>query len=293
MDIRVRYYSIFFILFVGVITYAQNIPIIPIQNAQWDYRSIDPGGGYHYHQYTINDTIIDSALVLRYGIDRYEDTHNPAGAKFYGHSEFLLIIDEGKILLKVSDTELLLFDSNWMEGDTISDPQYESAFVVESIDTVEVGGVQRRKWNFISVAPELEGFNAGFIEGIGNTKYNSSYPAYFMYWEGRSSLECCYINDEYVITDYCKYSTNTEVFSQASPIRLYPNPSSGSLFIESEHTYSNDATLSILDVNGRLIHTQIISQLSEKIEISNLLSGLYLVKILDGNTEWQKLLLIQ
>ena len=194
MDIKVRFYTIFFFLFAGVISYAQNIPIIPIQNAQWDYRSIDPGGGNHYHQYTIGDTIIDSALVLRYGIDRYEDTHNPAGATFYGHSEFLLIVEEGKILRKDSNSEVLLFDSNWMPGDTIVDPNEISAFVVESIDTAEIGGIQRRKWNFISVSPELEGFNAGFIEGIGNTNYDSRHPAYYMYWEGGGSLECCFLN---------------------------------------------------------------------------------------------------
>lgn len=273
---------------------AQNGSLLPDNNTQWEYRISDPGGQMHQHQYVIGDTIIDTIIYTKFRIDNYEYTHDPAGGKAYGSSEFLIFTVEGMIFRRDKLVhDLLIFDSNWAVGDTIVDDlNMHDTIIVESIDTVEIGGVQRRKWNFKSIFPECSHCSAGFIEGIGTTNYNLMYPAYHMYWEGGSDLICCHLNNEYVIQDFCRFSTYIDFVDHPNPFRIYPNPSSSQFFIESNSPYSLDATLFIYNAFGQLKRMQKISSNVEGVEISDLPPGIYMVKVMDGKRRWHETVII-
>ncbi len=63
-------------------------------------------------------------------------------------------------------------------------------------------------------------------------------------------------------------------------IRLYPNPVSGNLFIESKKEAK--FTTSIYDINGRLL---IVANSSPSIDLSELKNGMYLVKVATAEKE--------
>lgn len=59
-------------------------------------------------------------------------------------------------------------------------------------------------------------------------------------------------------------------------VQVFPNPASDFLFIESHQNFEN-AKVQIWDIHGKLYHSQILS--NEKIDVSNLLNGIYLMEI--------------
>jgi hypothetical protein len=77
---------------------------------------------------------------------------------------------------------------------------------------------------------------------------------------------------------------------------VYPNPSNGQFTVESSNdTNSNDAVISVLDLNGRVVFTKEIqnaSRLNETIDVQNLTNGLYLLQIQQGASRTVKKIII-
>ncbi|MFT5926134.1 MAG: subtilisin-like proprotein convertase family protein [Rubritalea sp.] len=77
---------------------------------------------------------------------------------------------------------------------------------------------------------------------------------------------------------------------------IYPNPSNGQFTVESSNdTNSNDAVISVLDLNGRVVFTKEIqnaSRLNETIDVQNLTNGLYLLQIQQGASRTVKKIII-
>jgi hypothetical protein len=69
---------------------------------------------------------------------------------------------------------------------------------------------------------------------------------------------------------------------------MYPNPANGtSLFIKT----SEKATITIYNLLGKAVKKEIISATSNKLDISNLTKGMYIVKInIDHKTMAKKLI---
>ena len=76
---------------------------------------------------------------------------------------------------------------------------------------------------------------------------------------------------------------------------LYPNPSSGRFTVQMNQVQSSQIDIAVYDLRGRLLYNQSYAHsgsFAEEIEIPNPQSGIYLVKISDGNrTETKKLIM--
>jgi hypothetical protein len=76
---------------------------------------------------------------------------------------------------------------------------------------------------------------------------------------------------------------------------LYPNPSRGRFTVQMNQVQSSQIDIAVYDMRGRLLHNQSYEHagsFAEEIEIQNPQSGIYLVKISDGNrTETKKLIM--
>lgn len=93
--------------------------------------------------------------------------------------------------------------------------------------------------------------------------------------DGCTSLSECISITTVGVNDF-EYETN---------INVYPNPSSGIFNIEFDNVI-DDAVLTIMDINGRLIsNTQIQNAMKASVEI-NEAPGIYLLTI--QTEEWQK-----
>jgi hypothetical protein len=69
---------------------------------------------------------------------------------------------------------------------------------------------------------------------------------------------------------------------------LYPNPNNGDFNIQFNSTSNEPITLSVFDIRGRQIYANTYSNngfFNENIQLNNLQSGVYLVKVKDGKNE--------
>lgn len=77
---------------------------------------------------------------------------------------------------------------------------------------------------------------------------------------------------------------------------IYPNPSKGIFTVTSSNDLDGDATINVVDLNGRVVFTKDIqnaSRLNESIDVQNLTSGLYLLQIQNGSSRTVKKIIIQ
>lgn len=78
-------------------------------------------------------------------------------------------------------------------------------------------------------------------------------------------------------------------------LKVFPNPSSGNLFVEMTNTTNAPATLEVFGLDGRLLLTQNIAttQGTEAINLNGLTKGMYLLKIQTAKTKVIKKIVIQ
>jgi uncharacterized small protein (DUF1192 family) len=87
----------------------------------------------------------------------------------------------------------------------------------------------------------------------------------------------------------CGESSGTSMRSiEASSLEIYPNPTTGEIFIQSERPVEK---VEILDIAGRTVETWRTASLLQTINISHLPKGVYLVKIfIDGQSTTKKII---
>ena len=67
-------------------------------------------------------------------------------------------------------------------------------------------------------------------------------------------------------------------------IRIFPNPTSGIVFLDSENINSNQILIEIVSINGQLVYKKEYSSLiNEQIDLSGQVSGIYFIKIRTEN----------
>lgn len=75
---------------------------------------------------------------------------------------------------------------------------------------------------------------------------------------------------------------NTDDRNQTDLINIYPNPSRGMLYVESNglEDLHHEPRLNILDLSGKLIHTTLIQKHKQTIDITYLPNGIYILEVL-------------
>ena len=91
-----------------------------------------------------------------------------------------------------------------------------------------------------------------------------------------------------------KLSINSE--SLAGNIRIYPNPSEGNFNIQLLNSSGENVKLQLYDLKGRIIYSETLmesGEINRPIAINNLSTGVYLLKVFQGNKETTKKIIIQ
>ncbi len=123
----------------------------------------------------------------------------------------------------------------------------------------------------------VETFNSGTLTGNGQT-FSYTFTTvgsndYFCGIHGAASM-----SGTITVTD----NLSLEGFEKKNSVKLFPNPTNNELHIEILNSLTN-TRVSIIDITGKtLINTRLNSN-SNKIDVSSLKSGLYLIK-LDSDT---------
>jgi subtilisin-like proprotein convertase family protein len=81
---------------------------------------------------------------------------------------------------------------------------------------------------------------------------------------------------------------STEIVSYNTGFSIYPNPNNGTFTVSLFNPQTDKLSIQVYDINGRQIHAQSINPSSDnnyEVNLQNVASGIYLVKIKDGTSE--------
>lgn len=181
--------------------------------------------------------------------------------------------------------EYLIYDFNAKTGDTIHliDPssQTNSTYIVVKTENTNLLNNDERRVLYLKCL-EFPDAEIVWIDGIG-TEFgpvmgNVPCGAFDIdQW-----LNCFYFDGKLIfknrIRSKCWETTNVEESINSHSINLYPNPSEHKFMI---HGIQNETEISIYTPNGILVERKKINQ-DTHLDISNLKSGVYIVKMKDS-----------
>ena len=176
-----------------------------------------------------------------------------------------------------TSTEQLLYDFTMQPGDTVqgylTDASGFDPNVVESIDSVVVGGAYRKQWIVNT------GYNVRFIEGIGST-YGLIQP---LPGEGVTdlpdySLTCFAESGMALYPDMvnCQVISHVTKALEALNLNIYPNPTTSTINIQLPKKNHKATRTRIYDMTGRLVHQQ---PFNPNMDVSHLDRGTYIVVV--------------
>jgi hypothetical protein len=83
----------------------------------------------------------------------------------------------------------------------------------------------------------------------------------------------------------------------ANSLSVYPNPSQGRFTVAGEGLDAEALTISILDVKGSLVYThavgRVVNGFAHEVDIRHLSSGIYLLKVSDGERTVNKKIVLE
>lgn len=266
----------------------------PNGSAIW-YMSKQSASGLNYYNYKISGDTLIGAYTYKKVLSAYNITPGPFNFSAYTFNFAYRNDSINKKVYYLDATSGLNKDTLWYDfnlniGDTVPSTfsygklPYDGTYyplgfgppnnrVVQSIDSILICGVYHKRFNFNCID-----YDSGLIEGAGymdnfihTQRFNDClFEPFDIYSSG---LSTCYF------TSIAEYSKDNE-------IKLYPNPTSTELKINSslqinEYTVVNNIGSVIL--NGNLSESQ-------SINVASLSNGLYTIKMQDksGNNYQSK-----
>jgi hypothetical protein len=195
-----------------------------------------------------------------------------------------------------SEIEYLLYDFSLAEGMNFEyiDPRQQTSepilFYVKKVDFIEINNVQKKRIQLAIVSfpyDENAPIRATWIENIGSLN-GLFYPCNVLAPGGFRTLLCYHQNNELIYKNpaysECYYDKAEDITSVqtivADNYRIFPNPVDDILNISClDNTILR---VEIFDNLGRQVYSQ---PYKDKINISSLSKGLYLLKVYDTNEQ--------
>jgi len=157
--------------------------------------------------------------------------------------------------------------------------------------TIEVGDTVQWNWyangshNVVSSSGSSESFSSGA------TTSNQGINFFHKFTKEGSNPYVCQPHSNTMfgtITVVADGTLGVTTFEDAlSSINIYPNPASSTLNIDFAKK-SGDLKLEVFDVLGRQVYDIVLSDNESSINVTNLISGVYLVRVSDDNTTQTK-----
>ena len=194
--------------------------------------------------------------------------------------------ENGKVWMRYLSTseETLLYDFTASVGDTLCFGEPGASFVLDSISTEQIGGVDRRKFWFGLEYDDLgrPRTQETWVEGIGSD-YGLLWSGYWRIPDGWHCLLCFHQNGELVWQNpeynTCTYPYDAVEENKDSEISVYPNPGNNTLNIR---TALQNARIEIYDIAGKQVCNQEITGNNTRINAEGWPSGTYVWKVYTG-----------
>lgn len=267
--------KLFFLLSLSapIFLWSQTISF-PTENAHWVVEAFyydDTEQQYNiecYEYFTDVDTIIngktytkiDGGFTLFFGAIREENGKvwlmpysDWEGDYWFGNTEEYLMFD---FTVNTGDS-LMLYGFSYEYVDSV-------LVAVSNVDTVEMGGMERRRIHFSNLPSGLGEYGdcqqMKWIEGIGSTDFSP------FYWWGicpvfssdNLTFECMKLNGEVLYGD-CNCHPGpvlTDIDEPASneSLIVFPNPTRSILYLDLSVEQPEDIQLEIINTAGKIVH---------------------------------------
>ncbi len=180
-------------------------------------------------------------------------------------------------------------NTGWISGDNI-DPQW---LTVDLIDNYLVGRVKITWLNSVAKSFKIQVSKDEVTWKDAYSVYNNDLAnktnQIFLQEEGRYVRVFCTERDQasdYSIAEFEVFGSFESVFVQnfaRKPISIYPNPVHNILNIDTHHVFSNSYQVTITDILGNVIYSQLAENSKISIDTQRLNEGVYLLVISDSN----------
>jgi hypothetical protein len=285
--------KLIFLFFLSVAlqySYAQYKPL-PMQNAEWiNYGGINLLGCpqctfVQYKYFTDGDTLINNQSYVKIKKTEIPSLNDVSSFPTYtGAIRQDTLNKKIFVILLDSTTENILYDFSLQVGDTIKSVLHTLASdcfgfnteTIVSIDSIQVNGNYHRVFHFQG---SCTGPNGGsYIEGIGSD-FGLLFPNRMD--ETESHLSCLKVSGP------CELVVSINSLEENNQFDIFPNPSLETINISIN--INSHKTCSIHEASGRKIKTIKLSGKDTQIDISDLNSGVYFVKV----GEWVERIIIE
>jgi len=238
------------------------------------------------------DTVINTVSYKKvYELDCFRDSAILQPERYKG--AIREDIEQQKVWFYRNDQEFLLYDFSLNVDDYI---EINSEFCggpvelrVESISTVEINGIERRKLELIP--NDFCGWCGDWIEGIGSSVH--LYDYIYVHGNFDVHLSCYFENEELIYSpwgDCCEGETRIETINKKT-FTISPNPATDEINFQFDDNLSR--TVIIYSTDNKAVDKFKISSCFYNYNSSNLIKGIYFIKILEGNKSYtQKLIVI-
>ena len=187
--------------------------------------------------------------------------------------------ENGKVWMRYLSTseETLLYDFTASVGDTLCFGDFGACFVLDSISTEQIGGVDRRKFWFGLEYDDLgrPRTQETWVEGIGSD-YGLLWSGYWRIPDGWHCLLCFHQYGE-LVWENPEYGTCTfdgVEETKESGISIYPNPAKDRVVIEGIEA----AEVNVYNALGQMVKTVLGTN---EIDLRGLVDGVYMLRIRD------------
>ena len=187
----------------------------------------------------------------------------------------------------MTDTNLLFIDFSAQVGDTLNLPFIENELYVYYTGETEIGGITRKEIQFMG---EIAIYSS-WIEGIGGV-----YGGFFGSWCGQGNgcvpdLFCSTVNDEEVYGT-CNVGISENRMEQLI-FDVSPNPALDIIKIEINSNGNISYKATIFNTAGVMVLNTTIVDKTTEININELPTGLYLLKLSNKDIYQTKRLIVK
>ena len=263
----------------GVTMQAQEYLPIAQKGNEWHTFETGIWQINNYVNWCSGDTLIEDARYMK-----IMGTVNDSYPIFYT----LLREEDGKVWKRysIAHPETLLYDFTASVGDTLRIGDFAEEMVLDSISMVQIGDVDRRKFWFGLEYDDMGKPRAKetWVEGVGSD-YGLLWSGYYGIPDGWHCLLCFHQYGELVWQNpeynTCTYPYDAVEENKDAEISVYPNPGNDMLNIRSA---LKNAFVEVYDMNGRLIHSQALTENVTVIDATDWAEGVYVWKVMVGTS---------
>ncbi len=285
-------FTIFLFVFALQLSQAQEYHQMLGDTVVWYQTSISNGTNTEIYT-TMGDNIYANNLSYRLIVQKLPHNNN------YVFLHILLREDtiEKKVYAKPYytiniDTEFVLYDFSLNAGDSIFvcnvSPSYIypiSWYHVDSIGTYNTL-IDTRKAMYLSSTIDGINYQPVWVEGIGCLAGLTKNDV-----QVSSDFTNCYIRNDSLIyeSEFAIYYSNCDLYvgindpQNQSEYTISPNPCSEKINFTKAN--NNTVTIELIDIYGQIMKQYKINNISTELDVSNLTSGVYILRIKDGKNK--------